>query len=157
PEQVKAAFDDVLSAAQERERKKNQAQAYANRVVPQASGDKASVIAHAQGETQRFSAVLAEYEKAPQVTRDRLYIDTLRGVYANTPKVLMDGHAGNLIYLPLDKVLQASGAKSSSAASAQSDAGASPAQPAAPALDSNGMAFDARSRDNLRNRDREAR
>ncbi|MDM0044110.1 FtsH protease activity modulator HflK [Variovorax dokdonensis] len=122
PEQVQAAFDDVLKAGQERERAKNEAQAYANDVVPRANGTasrlieeaqayKARVVATAQGDAQRFQQVLAEYQKAPQVTRDRMYIDAMQQIYANTSKVLVDSRQGsNLLYLPLDKLMQASGA-----------------------------------------------
>jgi membrane protease subunit HflK len=177
PEQVKSAFDDVLKAGQERVRARNDAQAYANSVVPRANGTaarlaqeaqgyKASVVAHADGDAQRFSAVLAQYEKAPQITRERLYIDTMREIYANATKVLIDGRAaGNLIYLPLDKVLQAAGAKTSDASAsapggAQQTApnGASSGGTAAGALPANNsIAGDARSRQDARSRDREGR
>jgi membrane protease subunit HflK len=137
PEQVQAAFDDVLRAGQERERAKNEAQAYANDVVPRAIGSasrlqeesqayKARVVAQSQGDAQRFRAVLTEYQKAPQVTRDRMYTDTMQQVYTNVTKVLVDSKQGsNLLYLPLDKLMQATtgqgataktGAESSSAA-----------------------------------------
>ena len=95
PEQVQAAFDDVLKAGQERERAKNEAQAYANDVIPRATGAasrlkeeseayKARIVAQAQGDAGRFGAVLAEYQKAPQVTRDRMYTDAMQQIYANT-------------------------------------------------------------------------
>ncbi|MDA7416124.1 FtsH protease activity modulator HflK [Xenophilus arseniciresistens] len=121
PEQVQAAFDDVLKAGQERERAKNEAQAYANDVVPRAVGTasrlieeseayKARVVAQAQGDAQRFGQVLTEYQKAPQVTRDRMYTDAMQQIYANTTKVLVDSKQGsNLLYLPLDKLMQMSG------------------------------------------------
>lgn len=121
PEQVQAAFDDVLRAGQERERAKNEAQAYANDVVPRATGSasrlqeeseayKARVVAQAQGDAQRFRAVLTEYQKAPQVTRDRMYTDAMQQVYTSVTKVLVDSKQGsNLLYLPLDKLMQASG------------------------------------------------
>jgi membrane protease subunit HflK len=121
PEQVQAAFDDVLRAGQERERAKNEAQAYANDVVPRAIGSasrlqeesqayKARVVAQSQGDAQRFRAVLTEYQKAPQVTRDRMYTDTMQQVYTNVTKVLVDSKQGsNLLYLPLDKLMQAAG------------------------------------------------
>jgi len=122
PEQVQAAFDDVLKAGQERERAKNEAQAYANDVVPRAIGTasrlkeeaeayKARVVAQAQGDAARFASVLVEYQKAPQVTRDRMYTDAMQQIYANTTKVLVDSKQGsNLLYLPLDKLMQATGA-----------------------------------------------
>jgi membrane protease subunit HflK len=114
PEQVQAAFDDVLKAGQERERAKNEAQAYANDVVPRAVGSasrlkeeadayKARIVAQADGDAQRFRSVLTEYQKAPQVTRDRMYVDAMQQVYGNVTKVLVDSRQGsNLLYLPLD-------------------------------------------------------
>jgi membrane protease subunit HflK len=127
PEQVQAAFDDVLKAGQERERAKNEAQAYANDVVPrargaasrlteEAEGYRARIVAQAEGDSQRFSSVLAEYQKAPQVTRERLYIDAMQEVYSNTTKVLIDSKSGsNLLYLPLDKLMQSTGQPSTAA------------------------------------------
>lgn len=127
PEQVQAAFDDVLKAGQERERAKNEAQAYANDVIPRATGAasrlkeesdayKARIVAQAQGDAGRFASVLTEYQKAPQVTRDRMYIDAMQQVYSNTTKVLVDSKQGsNLLYLPLDKLMQATGAHASAA------------------------------------------
>ena len=128
PEQVQAAFDDVLKAGQERERAKNEAQAYANDVVPrargaasrlteEAEGYRARIVAQAEGDSQRFSSVLTEYQKAPQVTRERLYIDAMQEVYSNTTKVLIDAKSGsNLLYLPLDKIMQMTGQPASAAA-----------------------------------------
>ena len=127
PEQVQAAFDDVLKAGQERERAKNEAQAYANDVVPRATGTasrlkeeseayKARVVAQAQGDAGRFASVLVEYQKAPQVTRDRMYTDAMQQIYANTTKVLVDSKQGsNLLYLPLDKLMQTTGAQNTGA------------------------------------------
>lgn len=121
PEQVQAAFDDVLKAGQERERIKNEAQAYANDVIPRAAGAasrlkeeadgyKARIVAQAQGDAQRFKSVLSEYQKAPQVTRDRMYLDTMKDVYSSVTKVLVDSRQNNqLLYLPLDKLMQQSG------------------------------------------------
>ena len=118
PEQVQAAFDDVLKASQERDRAKNEAEAYANDVVPrargaasrlkeEADGYRARIVAQAEGDAQRFRAVLAEYQKAPQVMRDRLYVDTMKEVFSNVTKVMVDTKSGsNLLYLPLDKVMQ---------------------------------------------------
>ena len=153
PEQVQAAFDDVLKAGQERERAKNEAQAYANDVIPRAVGSasrlkeeseayKARIVAQAQGDSQRFKSVLAEYQKAPQVTRDRMYLDAMAQIYGNVTKVLVDSKQGsNLMYLPLDKIMQMSGADNSVSA-----APVSPVAPAAPPVDT-------RSRDASRNRD----
>ena len=164
PEQVQAAFDDVLKAGQERERAKNEAQAYANDVVPRATGTasrlkeeseayKARIVAQAQGDAGRFAAVLAEYQKAPQVTRDRMYTDAMQQIYASTPKVLVDTKQGsNLLYLPLDKLMQASGNNQATPVDAASPsvAGTAPAQssviPVAPPAGDN-RARDGRSRD----------
>lgn len=156
PEQVQAAFDDVLKAGQERERAKNEAQAYANDVIPRAVGSasrlkeeseayKARIAAQAQGDTQRFKSVLAEYQKAPQVTRDRMYIDAMQQVYGNVTKVMIESRQGsNLLYLPLDKIMQMTG-PGSVAAPVDPMLGAVPAvPPAAPAL---APAADARMRD----------
>ncbi|HEU6456555.1 MAG TPA: FtsH protease activity modulator HflK, partial [Roseateles sp.] len=124
PEQVQAAFDDAFKANANREQLKNEAQAYANDVIPraqgkaaelreQAEGYKARVIATAEGDAQRFKSVLTEYQKAPQVTRDRLYIDAMQQVYSNVSKVMVDSRTGsNLLYLPLDKLLQQAGSGS---------------------------------------------
>jgi membrane protease subunit HflK len=120
PEQVQASFDDVLKAGQERERAKNDAQAYANDVIPRAVGSasrlkeeseayKAKIVAQAQGDAQRFRSVLTEYQKAPQVTRDRMYTDAMQQVYSNVTKVMVESKQGsNLLYLPLDKIIQMS-------------------------------------------------
>jgi len=167
PEQVQAAFDDVLKAGQERERTKNEAQAYANDVVPRATGTgarlkeeseayKARIIAQAQGDAQRFSSVLAEYQKAPQVTRDRMYTDAMQQIYSSTTKVMVDSKQNsNLLYLPIDKLMQMSAqnnASTPSDAASPNVAGTAPPQssviPVAPA--------DSRARDG-RSRDRDVR
>ena len=164
PEQVQAAFDDVLRAGQERERAKNEAQAYANDVVPRAAGSaarlleeangyKARIVAQSQGDAQRFSSVLAEYQKAPQVTRDRMYLETMQQIYSNVTKVLVESRQGsNLLYLPLDKIMQ-SAAAGGNAPAVETPAAASVPSPAAIP----GLSNDARSRDSSRSRDREAR
>jgi membrane protease subunit HflK len=122
PEQVQAAFDDAVKAGQDRERQKNEGQAYANDVIPRARGTSARllqeaegykqrVIATAEGDASRFRQVLTEYAKAPAVTRERIYIDTMQQVYTSTSKVMVDYKgSGNLLYLPLDKLIQQSGA-----------------------------------------------
>ena len=165
PEQVQSAFDDVLKAGQERERAKNEAQAYANDVVPRAVGSasrlkeeadayKARIVAQAQGDAQRFKSVLAEYQKAPQVTRDRLYLDSMQQIYSNVTKVLVDSKQGsNLLYLPLDKVMQAAGQGSANESNAAASVPALPAGTAVPATPSN----DPRTRDASRTRDRDSR
>jgi membrane protease subunit HflK len=116
PSQVQAAFDDVIKAREDEERVKNEAQAYANGIIPEARGSaqrqfeeagayKEQVIAKAEGEADRFNKLLAEYKKAPVVTRQRLYLDALQSVYTNTNKVMVDVEGGNnVMYLPLDKM-----------------------------------------------------
>lgn len=118
PEQVKSAFDDAIKAREDKERIENEAQAYANEVIPVARGAaarevenakayKARLVSEAKGESERFVALLREYEKAPQVTRQRLYLETIEDVYGNTNKVLLDVEGGsNLTYLPLDQIIQ---------------------------------------------------
>lgn len=162
PEQVQAAFDDVLKAGQERERAKNEAQAYANDVIPRAVGTasrlkeeadayQARIVAQAQGDSQRFSAVYAEYQKAPQVTRDRLYLESMQHIYSNVTKVLVDSRQGaNLLYLPLDKIMQG--------VTQQSDAATTPALPStAPTVVPSTFSNDVRARDTNRTRERESR
>jgi membrane protease subunit HflK len=169
PEQVQAAFDDVLKAGQERERAKNEAQAYANDVVPRAVGSasrlkeeadayKARIVAQAQGDAQRFSSVLTEYQKAPQVTRERMYTDAMQQVYSNVTKVLVESRQGsNLLYLPLDKIMQMT---SQGGAAAGGDASLPPAgtmtPPVTPAPVSS-LPLDSRTRDSSRTRERETR
>jgi membrane protease subunit HflK len=158
PEQVQAAFDDAVKAGQDRERLKNEGQAYANSVIPrargaasrleaEASGYQQRVIASAVGEASRFEQVLAEYAKAPGVTRERIYIETMQQVLGSTSKIMMDySGSGNLLYLPLDKLMQRAGV----------EAGAGAAQP--PTLDAPSTTdSDPRSRDTLRGRGRGGR
>ncbi|MBK7677732.1 MAG: FtsH protease activity modulator HflK [Candidatus Accumulibacter sp.] len=137
PEQVQAAFDDAVKASQDRERQKNEGQAYANDVIPKARGTaarlieeaegyKQRVIATAEGDASRFRQINVEYAKAPEVTRSRMYLETMQQVYSNTSKVFIDSKGqGNLLYLPLDKLMQAAGGV------AASPAGSSPEQPVA--------------------------
>ena len=118
PEQVQAAFDDAVKAGQDRERQKNEGQAYANDVIPRARGTssrlkeeaegyRARVIANAEGDASRFRQVLTEYAKAPAVTRERIYIETMQQILSSTSKVMMDYRgSGNLLYLPLEKLMQ---------------------------------------------------
>ncbi|HSO45327.1 MAG TPA: FtsH protease activity modulator HflK, partial [Rhodoferax sp.] len=162
PEQVQAAFDDVLKAGQERERAKNEAQAYANDVIPRAVGAasrlkeeadayKARIVAQAQGDSQRFKSVLAEYQKAPQVTRDRMYIDAMQQIYSNVTKIMVDSKQGsNLLYLPLDKLMQMT-AKEPEGTSAEPLSNSPGPANAAAAIS------DARARDAARDRSRETR
>lgn len=166
PEQVQASFDDVLKAGQERERAKNEAQAYANDVIPRAVGSaarlneeaaayKARIVAQAQGDAQRFSSILAEYQRAPQVTRDRMYVDAMQQIYGNVTKVLVESRQGsNLLYLPLDKIMQSAVAGAPADASGGSSAVSGAGTTAVPApLVPN----DSRARDSSRTRDRESR
>jgi membrane protease subunit HflK len=118
PEQVKSAFDDAIKAREDKERLENQAEAYANQVVPEARGEAARrlaeatayrdrVIAEAQGDVSRFLAVLKEYKRAPGVTRERLYLDAVETMLGQTSKVMLDTQSGNsLMYLPLDQLIQ---------------------------------------------------
>jgi membrane protease subunit HflK len=159
PEQVQAAFDDAVKAGQDRERLKNDGQSYFNDVVPkaggvasrlllEAEGYKQRVIANSEGEASRFRQVLVEYNKAPQVTRERLYIETVQQILESTSKVLIDARAGtNLLYLPLDKILQGSAGGGLPEALA-------PARPSASAESPAPQDTGARSRDTLRGRER---
>lgn len=120
PEQVQAAFNDAVKAGQDRERQINEGEAYANDVVPKAKGlaerlrqeaeaYKSHVVSTAEGDASRFEQVYNQYEKAPKVTRDRMYVDTMQQVLNNTQKVLVDSKSSNnLLYLPLDKLVQKS-------------------------------------------------
>ena len=164
PEQVQAAFEDTLKAGQDGDRVKKEALAYASDLIPkakgtaaamheQAEGYKSSIVAEAQGNAQRFESVLSEYLKAPAVTRDRLYLDTMQQVYSNVSKVLIDSRAGtNLLSLPVDRLLQqAAAAAPAPAATVTPAPDAATPTPVLPA------STDARSRDNQRGRDREGR
>ncbi len=163
PEQVQAAFDDVLKAGQERERIKNEAQAYANDVIPRAEGAasrlreeaegyKSRIVAQAKGDAERFRSVLTEYQKAPQVTRDRMYVDSMQEIYSNVTKVLVDSKQGNnLLYLPLDKIMQMSAAAPAANGSGSATPGVTtPSAPASPPVSS-------RTRNDERARQRDVR
>src|SRR6476660_6620260 len=120
PEQVQASFDDAVKANQDRERQINEGQAYANDVVPKARGTasrlmqesegyKQRIIATAEGEASRFRQIATEYSRAPGVTRERMYLDTMQQILSSTSKVIVDQKSGNnLLFLPLDKLLQLS-------------------------------------------------
>jgi len=138
PREVQEAFDDVIRAREDEQREKNQAESYANGVIPEARGQaqrmleeaagyREAVISRAQGEADRFSKLVAEYRKAPEVTRQRLYLETMQEVMSNTSKVLVTGESGqnNLLYLPLDKMINSRGnSDSASSSSAMAPAGA---------------------------------
>lgn len=176
PEQVQAAFDDAVKAGQDRERLKNEGQAYANDVIPRASGAasrlleeaeayRSRVVANAEGDASRFTQVQEAYAKAPAVTRDRMYIETMQQIFANTTKVMVDAKSGsNLLYLPLDKLIQQTGAEAAPAgkpaASAAAPAG-SAANPASNAgndtVYSSELMRDMRNRDPRESREREVR
>ncbi|MFM7533826.1 MAG: FtsH protease activity modulator HflK [Rubrivivax sp.] len=161
PEQVQAAFNDAVKAGADRDRFKNEGQAYASDVIPKARGTAARlkeeaegyrsrVVAQAEGDAQRFRSVLTEYQKAPAVTRDRLYLETMQQVFSNVSKVYLDSRSGSsLLYLPLDRLLQAPPAPGSTSGTDAPAAVAPIPPPAAPS--------DARSRESGRSRDREGR
>jgi membrane protease subunit HflK len=181
PEPVQASFDDAFKAGADRERAKNEGQAYANDVIPKAQGTaarlreeaaaySANVVAHAEGDAQRFKSVLTEYQKAPGVTRDRLYIDAMQQVYSNVTKVMVDSRSGsNLLYLPLDKIVQMSASSANApgttaapgapqiAPNTGSNAAANTETASGGATPSPATAPDSRSRDGLRSRDRDGR
>ncbi|HEY4698320.1 MAG TPA: FtsH protease activity modulator HflK [Gallionella sp.] len=158
PEQVQAAFDDAVKAGQDRERQKNEGQAYANDVIPRASGTaarliqesqgyKQSVIANAEGDASRFRQILVEYEKAPAVTRERMYLDMMQQVMGNISKVMVDQKNGNsLLYLPLDKLMETS-----------RSTGAAPSSPAPVTSESSDNTAAQRARDSLLGRERGSR
>ena len=159
PEQVQAAFEDTLKAGQDGDRAKKEGLAYASDVIPKAQGSsarlreeaegyKSRVIAQAEGDAQRFNRVYAEYQKAPTVTRDRLYIDAMQQIYANVSKVMVESRGNsNLLYLPLDKLIQQSAAVTLPG-TAGSATGSEP---------STSSSVDVRSRDGQRSRERESR
>jgi modulator of FtsH protease HflK len=166
PEKVQAAFDDAVKARQDSERFINEGQAYANDVIPRARGAAArlleeaqgyqtEVVQRAEGDASRFRQVLTEYQKAPAVTRERLYQDMMQSVLANSSTLVIDQKAGqNLLYLPLDKLIE----QSSAAAAPPTDASVSSAAPTtsvrnAPPLPDPASLVDPRSRDALRNRE----
>lgn len=163
PQEVQAAFDDAVKASQDRERLKSEGQAYANDVIPKArgmaarlteesNGYKQSIIANAEGEASRFKQVLVEYSKAPGVTRDRMYLDMMQQVLSRTSKVLVDNSKGgsNLLYLPLDKLMQLTDSNNSTATSIPDTA-------IKPTITEPVSQDTGRSRDAFRSRDREDR
>ncbi len=182
PEQVQASFDDAVKAGQDQERLKSEGQAYANDIIPRARGTadrlmqeaegyKSRVVATAEGDANRFKQVLTEYAKAPGVTRDRMYIDSMREMYNNVTKVLVDTSKSNsMLYLPLDKIISQVTAESAQATAAQGSAatptgsvtvGGATGNPAAPFSNNTSPTPSNTSgvgttgnRDGLRNRDR---
>jgi len=162
PDKVQAAFDDAVKAGQDRVRLINEGQAYANDVVPrargmasrlmeEANGYNSEVVQRSEGDASRFQSVLTEYAKAPGVTRDRLYLDMMSSVLGNSSKILVDqkGGGGNLLYLPLDKLIQ-----QTTAPGASSESPAAPRATATPAPEPSVALEPARSREGLRSRER---
>lgn len=163
PEQVQDAFNDVNKADQDRERSKSEGQTYYNDVVTKADGTarvmvqqaeayRSAVVSNAEGEAARFRHIVAEYAKAPVVTRERLYLDAMQQVLASTTKIMVDARSGgNMLFLPLDKIIQMSSGSLPEV----------PAMSSKPALPdgsaSNPMTDPSRSRDSLRSRERETR
>ena len=156
PQQVQAAFNDAVKAGQDRERQINLGEAYMNAVIPKAQGTasrlkeeaegyKARVVETARGDADRFTSVYTEYAKAPQVTRDRIYVDAMRDIYQNVTKVYVDQKSGsNLLYLPLDKIVASTQAaaksEADSAVPASSAAAASTSAPNTDGTNSAGSA-----------------
>lgn len=165
PEQVQAAFDDAVKAGQDRERQKNEGQAYANDVVPKARGAasrllqesegyRARVVANAEGEAARFSKILVEYQRAPGVTRDRLYIEAMQQIFASTTKIMVDTKSNNsMIYLPLDKLIAQTAAESAAGLTQAAPAAQPSLNDALPPSENRGLGRD---RDRS-SRDREVR
>lgn len=124
PDAVRPAFDDVIRAREDEQRAQNQAQQYSNQIIPEARGEaqqqieqanayRAEVIARSTGDASRFDQLLVEYKKAPEVTRQRLYIDALQDVMTASSKIMIDVEGGNnMLYLPLDKIMEQSNASS---------------------------------------------
>ncbi|WP_322043291.1 FtsH protease activity modulator HflK [Paraburkholderia sp. J67] len=145
PDRVQAAFDDEAKAHQDRERAKRDAQAYADQLLPRAQADGARliddakaysdrVVAQAQGDAQRFNSVYEQYAKAPAVIRERMYLDTMQHIYSNTTKVFVDSKSGNnVIYLPLDKIVDATRQRAAAAAASGASAPAANGAPDASA------------------------
>ncbi len=159
PEQVQEAFEDVNRANQDNQRQVNEGQAYANDVIPKSRGKASRLLAEAagyklkteseaRGNASRFEQILAQYNNAPEVTRQRLYLDAQEQILSSVSKVVVDQKAGSMLYLPLDKLMG-----SAAAAPQQSQSLQSLNTPAASAVD---PTVD-RSRDAFRSRDRESR
>ena len=164
PQPVQEAFNDAVKAGQDQERLKNEGQAYFNDVVPKAEGAAARlreeakgyaarVVSQAEGDAARFKSVFAEYAKAPEVTRNRMYIDAMQQVYSSTSKILVDTKgSGNMLYLPLDKLMQTIAQPGATEAASNGQASAKNPQESAKAAPEAGV--DYRNRDALRSRER---
>ncbi|NVM74886.1 membrane protease subunit HflK [Duganella sp. SG902] len=172
PEQVQVAFDDAVKAGQDRERQKNEGQAYANDVIPKARGTasrlmqeaegyRSMVVENATGNASRFKQVLVEYQKAPAVTRDRMYLETMQQIFSSASKVMVDAKSGsNLLYLPLDKLIAQAAATDAQAAAARAAQAQSSLPSSSTTLPSELMPSvevnrtrDSRSRESLRDRE----
>ncbi len=148
PEQVQAAFDDAVKAGQDRERQINEGNAYANKVLPEAQGQvarmmqdaegyRATVVGDALGDTALFTSVEQEYAKAPAITRERLYLSTMKDILQNSSKIMIDTEASNnMLYLPLDKIMQQTASNPSGASSSFETAAAAAAAAATQASNS---------------------
>ena len=164
PEQVQAAFEDAVKAKQDLERQKNEGQAYANDVIPkargtasrllqEAAGYKLRVENEAQGNVSRFNQILAQYQHAPEVTRQRMYLDAQEQIMSSVSKVIVDQKNGsNLLYLPLDKLMATTGANPPAAPASTAAPANAPVAPAMPNVNT-----DTRARDDARSRDRDSR
>ena len=129
PAEVQDAFDDVIRAREDEVRERNQAESYANSVIPEARGQaqrlleeangyRQAIVARAEGEAERFNLLVSEYRQAPEVMRERMFIETLQEVLSNTSKIVVSGEgSNNLLYLPIDKLMQQGGSSSSSSGS----------------------------------------
>ncbi|TFH12854.1 MAG: FtsH protease activity modulator HflK [Nitrosomonadales bacterium] len=163
PEQVQAAFDDAVKAGQDRERQKNEGESYANNVIPRAKGNaarlteesegyKQRVIENSAGDASRFNQILVEYSKAPGVTRDRLYLEMMQEVLSSTNKILVDSkNSNNLLYLPLDKLIEKSAPTTTSTPAPEPSPQVIPPEPV------NSATRTQRSREAFRIRERESR
>ena len=170
PEQVQSAFDDAVKAGQDRARARSEGEAYANDVIPRSRGNairltqeaeayRAMVVENATGNAARFSQVLTEYQKAPGVTRDRMYLDTMQQIFSSASKVMVDAKSGsNLLYLPLDKLIAQAAANDAAVGSKSGPVMMTPATP--PPQEIMQTAEQVRQRDNRsreNSRDRESR
>lgn len=164
PEQVQASFDDAVKAGQDRDRQKNEGEAYANDVIPRASGAAArlmeeaqgyrqSVISNAEGDASRFKQILVAYQKAPVVTRERMYLDMMQQMLTSVSKVMIDQKKGNsLLYLPLDKLMQATQGANATGVTSASKIDVAPST-----TQGSDNAAAQSARDSLLSRDRESR
>jgi modulator of FtsH protease HflK len=169
PEQVQSAFDDAVKAGQDRARARSEGEAYANDVIPRSRGNairliqeaeayRAMVTENATGNAARFSQVLAEYQKAPGVTRDRMYLDTMQQIFSSASKVMVDAKSNsNLLYLPLDKLIAQTAANDAAIGAKSGPVQMAPAQPPQEAMQTVEQVRQRDSRSRESSRDRESR